>query len=81
VPAVGVPLSTPLELRVAKLGAPEALKVIAAGKPVAVTENEPNAPVVKVVPGALVKLGGWSTVMEAEVPVMELFEVSVAVIV
>ena len=63
VPAAGVPLSRPDELKVTPLGrGPLVLKVIEAGKPVAVTWNEPDVPTVKVVLFALVMAGAWSTV-------------------
>ncbi len=56
--AFGVPLSNPAELSVTPPGkAPVSLKV-GAGKPVAVTLNEPNMPTVKLVLFALVIAGG-----------------------
>jgi hypothetical protein len=57
---------------------PVSLKV-GAGKPVAVTVNEPAVPAVKVVLFTLVIAGAWLTVIPLCVPVIELVTVSVAV--
>jgi len=60
--AAGVPLSTPADERVTPLGsAPVSLKV-GAGKPVAVTVNDPADPTVNVVLAALVIESAWLTV-------------------
>ena len=73
VPAPGVPLSTPAGLRPTPFGkAPVSVKVIAVGKPVAVTGNEPSVPTVKVVLGLLVKTGAWSTVCDTDADVLAL---------
>jgi hypothetical protein len=54
-------LSVPPALRLTKAGSPVA-EYVGAGNPEAVTGNEPAAPVMNVVPLALVKAGGWFTV-------------------
>jgi hypothetical protein len=60
--AVGVPLSKPELVKVTPFGnVPVSLKD-AAGYPVAVTVNEPGAPLVNVAAAALVMAGAWSTV-------------------
>jgi hypothetical protein len=67
---VGVPLSTPAELNVTPLGnAPLSVKVDA-GKPVAVTVNEPAVPTLNVVLLALVMFGAWFTVCETPADVL-----------
>ena len=64
--AAGVPLSTPADERVTPLGsAPVSLKVVA-GKPVAVTVNDPAVPTVKVVLAVLLMAGAWFTVCVME---------------
>ena len=63
--AAGVPPSVPPELKVTPLGnVPVSENVPGgnAGKPVAVTANEPAVPTVKVVPLELVMAGAWFTV-------------------
>ena len=61
-PSAGVPLSTPAEVKVTPLGsAPVSVKV-GAGKPVAVTVNDPAVLTVKVVLMTLVMAGGWPIV-------------------
>ena len=63
VPAAGVPLSTPAALSVTPDGsAPLSVKVIAVGKPEAVTVNDPADPTANVVLFALVMAGAWFTV-------------------
>ena len=63
VPAAGVPLSTPAALRLTPLGSvPASVKVIAVGKPEAVTVNDPADPTANVVLFALVIAGAWFTV-------------------
>jgi hypothetical protein len=58
VPNAGVPLSTPAELKVTPLGSvPSSLK-LGAGKPVAVTVNDPAVVTVSAVLLALVIAGG-----------------------
>jgi len=62
VPAAGVPLSRPLvELRVTPVGSGPVSLNVGAGKPVAVTLNDPAVPTVNVVLFALVIVGGRST--------------------
>jgi len=63
VPVAGVPLNTPVAtLKVTPLGkVPDSLR-LGAGKPVAVTVNEPAAPTVKVALLALVIADAWFTV-------------------
>lgn len=60
-PAAGVPRSTPFGPSITPLGSVPVSENVGAGKPVAVTRNEPATPVVKVVLPALVIAGGWST--------------------
>ena len=57
VPAAGVPLSKPADDKVTPLGRP-LVENVGAGKPVAVTVNEPAEPTVNVVLAALVIAGG-----------------------
>ena len=63
VPAAGVPLSKPVEgLNVTPLANAAVSLRLGAGKPVAVTVNDPDVPTVKVVLLALVMAGAWFTV-------------------
>ena len=62
VPTLGVPESTPLVLSVTPLGRAPDSENVGAGKPVAVTVNEPAVPTVNVVLFVLVIAGAWLTV-------------------
>jgi hypothetical protein len=61
-PAAGVPLSTPAELSVTPPGSAPVLLKVGAGKPVAVTLNDPGVPTWKVALLPLVMAGAWFTV-------------------
>src|SRR5258706_524 len=62
VPRAGVPLRTPLLLRVTPVGKVPVWLNVAAGNPVAVTVKLPAIASVKVVLLTLVMAGGWLTV-------------------
>ena len=62
-PAAGVPPSTPVPaLNVTPLGSDPVALRLGAGKPVAVTVNDPAVPTTNVVLFALVMAGAWLTV-------------------
>jgi hypothetical protein len=63
VPGAGVPLSIPVEvLNVTPDGSVPASLSIGMGAPVAVTVNEPSAPMSKVMALALLIIGAWPTI-------------------
>ena len=66
----GVPLSTPAVLRATPLGSAPVSEKVAAGKPVAVTVNDPAVPTLNVVLLALVMVGAWFTVCEIPADVL-----------
>ena len=61
VPAAGVTLSRPAELKVTPLGKLPVSVNVGVGKPLAVTVKEPAVPTVNVVLFALVNAGAWFT--------------------